>query len=152
MGSSSFPPWVDSNLWVRIEPPSRACHSLRGQTDKSVSIDHGSSSCSCPYFVSPNNPGAYSLARTCSYPRHHLQIWCLIWCQYGFPISLGWEHHLLSPIFPYPDVPPPLIFCGPGVWRFLRICSYSRRLVDKGRGSRHALHCDVQLRGICWGI
>ena len=35
-----FPPWVDSNSWVRQGPPSRACHSIRGQTEN-FSISRG---------------------------------------------------------------------------------------------------------------
>ena len=37
-----FPPWVDSKSQVLLEPPSRALHTLRGKTDKIVSVDCGS--------------------------------------------------------------------------------------------------------------
>ena len=42
MGSSSFLPWVNSNSRVRLEPPYRACHPLRGKTKKNVSVARGS--------------------------------------------------------------------------------------------------------------
>ena len=109
-----FLPWVNSNLRVRIEPPSQACHPLRGQGGKYFSVACDIVYRVNPYFTSPNDPGAYPLARTCRYLYQHLQIWRRWWCQSGFPISLGWVCHPLSPSHPSPDVTPPLIWCVPG--------------------------------------
>ena len=109
-------PRVDSNSIVRLEPPSRACHSLRVKTEKHVSVFHGSSYRSYPYFPFTKNPGAYLLAHTCRYWRHNTQIRHRWWCQSGFPISLVLGRHLLSLRLPYPEVSPTLICCVLGGW------------------------------------
>ena len=70
-------------------------------------------------FPSSNKPGAYQLALVCRYPHQHHQIWWQWWRQFGFTISLGRGHHLLSPCRPFPEVPRYLIFCSPVGWRVI---------------------------------
>ena len=52
MGSLIFPPWVNWNSREWIDPPSRECHQVRGQTEKR-SISRGSSYCTCNFFLPP---------------------------------------------------------------------------------------------------
>ena len=119
--SQVFLPWVDSNSILWLEPPSRSCYPLRGNTEKNVSIAHNTDFCDFPSFPSPNESGDYPLSHTCRYPCHNLQIWSLWWHKSGFPMSLRWEHHFLYPFRPSPDLPPSLIYCSPGGWDVLRV-------------------------------
>ena len=144
-----FPPWVNWNSRVRLEPPSRSWNLLRGKMENLFSVARGSDYCDYPYFPYPNNPVAYPLSHTCRYLRQNIQIWRWWWRQSGFSTRFGWERHLLSPNHPSPDGPPPLIWYIPVVLRFLRVHRWGGRLSERSTGAFHALHYDVKWGGLC---
>ena len=134
-----FPLWVDSNSRGQLYPPSWLYHSPRVKTEENISVARGSAYSACTYFTYPKETVAYPLAHTCRYPCQHLQIRRWWWRQSGLPINLGWEFHLLSPSFPSPYMPIPVILCGPGGWGVSYIRSYRGILVEIGTGSCHAI-------------
>ena len=119
-----LPPWVDSNLWVRQGPTSRSNHPLIGQTEKNVSISHGSSYRFYLYFPYPNYPGASPLVPSCRFLHSSLQIWFLLWHQSGISIIPKWSFHLMSTIRFPSCLPSHLICCLPGVLGVCRVHTY----------------------------
>ena len=139
--------WVGSILKVQLVPPTQACHTLRGKTEKNVSVYCGRAYHSYIYFTSPNKTGAYTLVPSCGCTHPSIQIRRWLWHQSGFTVSAELERHIMSPIYSLPRVPAPLICCGPGGLSFCRIHSECRSIVDWGRGAHHTLHCDVLWQG-----
>ena len=78
--------WVDSILKVQLVPLPQACHTLRGKTEKHVSVYCGSAYRAYIYFTSTNETGAYTLVTSCGCTRPSIQIWRWLWHQSGFPI------------------------------------------------------------------
>ena len=111
-----------------------ASHPLRRKTDKNVSVACGSSYNAYVSFNYFNDTGLFQLVCSCRYPHLRLQIWRPLWLQSGYPNIPEWDHHLLYPIHPSPDLPTPLIYYGPGGWGIFRVCSERVRLVSWGRG------------------
>ena len=145
-----FPPWVDSNFWVRQGSSSRSNHPLRGQIDKNVSIYHGSSYRVYLSFSYPNDPGAFPLVPSCRFLHPSIQIWCWLWHQSGFSIITGWRFHLMSTVLFPSGLHLHLICCFSGVFGVFCVHGYRGRLVERDRGSRLALHYYFQwqvLRG-----
>ena len=107
-----LPSWVESNLWVWLVPPSRACNLLIGQTLVSDSAYNV-----YLYFTSTIYPGAFPFFTSYRCLCTIIQIWRQLCHKYGLSISSRWGRHLCSPICVHPDVPPPLIFYGPCAFR-----------------------------------
>ena len=137
-------PWFDLNSQVRPGIPSLAFHRQKEQTDKNISIGGGSSYCACPSWFSPTNPRAQPLALICRNPHQHFQVWLQWWIQYIFPISPKSWGRPLSTYCHSPNRSTSLILFGPdllGVWR-VQLLRW--RLVYRGIGFSHVLHCGVQ--------
>ena len=109
-----FPPWVDSNLVIKLGPPSQACHPLRGKLEKNNFVVHESAYHVYLYFPSSIEPGSVPLVPSCGCLRPSLQIWGRWWLQSGLPISPGWKSHFWSLIISPPAVHHPMICYDPG--------------------------------------
>ena len=133
--------WLNFDITTSASLPSMPY--TEGQIEKNVSVSCGSSYHAYISFPSPTETGDYTLVRSCRFPRTSIQIWCWLWNQSGFPIIPEWERHIVFPIRAPPEVPPTLICCGHGGWRFCRIHSECRRIFNWGRAAHRTLHFGV---------
>ena len=142
--------WVDSNPWVQLEPPYRACHPLGGQIEKYISVARVSAYRVYLSWVYTTEQGALSLAQIFRFPRHSRWFWCLWWSQYVCLIIPGWVCHPMYPIYHFPDVYPSLILYSPGGLGVRCVQLMRGRIVKWSIWVHHALYCYVQWRGLIW--
>ena len=100
--------------------------------------------CDFHYFIFPTDTGAFPLDPSCECHSLVPPIWLQLCTKSDFTIRPGWGSNLLSPVLPYPDVSPTLIFCGPCALSFCCINFLGRRLIVQGIGAHKSTQYDVQ--------
>ena len=144
MGSSIF----SAIRRLKFSSTNGASFSRMPSTDRTngekISVAHGNYYHDFPSFIFPVNKGVLPLAPYCM--RHSLgnTVWHQLWPRYDFHISPRWGRHLLYPIWPSPDVPPPLICCSPVVLGVIYVHSEGVIIVVRSIWHCPSPHYDVR--------
>ena len=148
MGSSIFA----AMRWLKFKSTTRysvsIMPSMEIRTEKIISVDCGSYYRTCPSSKLPIKPGEFSLATSCGCHSMGFPVWRQRWHQPEFHIGPGWGRHISFPTRLSPDLPPPLIYCGPGVLWVHRLNIKRIRILVQGIEALPAPHYYVQWQSL----